>query len=265
MELTLKNISSGYDTLIIKNQSLNIRRGSWNFIIGETGSGKSTLLQSIGCLIDIKDGDIYWRNKNIKILKNLKEFRKNTRIMFQYTEKQFFNNTVKEEIIYSLLRRKIPKNEIEQVLKEVLSLLNLSENILDKSPYELSGGQKRFVALASILIEKPTLLLLDEPTCGLDIQNQNIFFKILKDLKESGVTIIQISHILEDVLEYGDNVIKMSKGEIIEIGFPKEVLNNMNVETLDILKILSDFGLNTENINTVDDLLVTLRGDQFVK
>ncbi|MGL5350388.1 MAG: energy-coupling factor ABC transporter ATP-binding protein [Cetobacterium sp.] len=259
MEISLREISSGYEEIVLKNINLNIKTGSYNFIIGETGSGKSTLLQTIGVLLKNKTGDILWKNKNLSSKEHLKDYRENYGYMFQYTEKQFFNSTIKEEITYSLVKRKVLSEEIEKKLDEVLELLELSKDILTRSPYEVSGGQKRFVALASILMTSPKILLLDEPTAGLDIENKKLFFTILDKLKKSGITIIQISHLLEDVLEYGDNVIALEKGKIIAEGKPFEVLKNSDLDFIKFCKIMNNFGVSTENIRNIDELLERIR------
>ncbi|MGL4358776.1 energy-coupling factor ABC transporter ATP-binding protein [Cetobacterium sp.] len=259
MEISLREISSGYEEIVLKNINLNIKTGSYNFIIGETGSGKSTLLQTIGVLLKNKTGDILWKNKNLSSKEHLKDYRENYGYMFQYTEKQFFNSTIKEEITYSLVKRKVLSEEIEKKLDEVLELLELSKDILTRSPYEVSGGQKRFVALASILMTSPKILLLDEPTAGLDIENKKLFFTILDKLKKSGITIIQISHLLEDVLEYGDNVVALEKGKIIAEGKPFEVLKNSDLDFIKFCKIMNNFGVSTENIRNIDELLERIR------
>lgn len=259
MEISLREVNSGYEEIVLKNINLDIKSGSYNFIIGETGSGKSTLLQTIGFLLKNKTGDIFWKNKNLSLKEHLKEYRENYGYMFQYTEKQFFNSTIKEEIIYSLVKRKISPEEIEKKLDEILELLELSKDILTRSPYEVSGGQKRFIALASILITSPKILLLDEPTAGLDIENKKLFFTILDKLKKSGITIIQISHLLEDVLEYGDNVVALEKGKIIAQGKPFEVLKNSDLDFIKFCEIMNNFGVSTENIRNIDELLERIR------
>ncbi|WP_047382612.1 energy-coupling factor ABC transporter ATP-binding protein [Cetobacterium sp. ZWU0022] len=259
MEISLREINSGYEEIVLKNINLDIKSGSYNFIIGETGSGKSTLLQTIGFLLKNKTGDIFWKNKNLSLKEHLKDYRENYGYMFQYTEKQFFNSTIKEEIIYSLVKRKISPEEIEKKLDEILELLKLSKDILTRSPYEVSGGQKRFIALASILITSPKILLLDEPTAGLDIENKKLFFTILDKLKKSGITIIQISHLLEDVLEYGDNVVALEKGKIIAQGKPFEVLKNSDLDFIKFCEIMNNFGVSTENIRNIDELLERIR------
>ncbi|MGL5662225.1 MAG: ATP-binding cassette domain-containing protein, partial [Cetobacterium sp.] len=126
---------------------------------------------------------------------------------------------------------------------------------LNKSPYEISGGQKRLVALASILVTSPKLLLLDEPTAGLDLENKKLFFDVLKQLKNKGVTIIQISHLFEDVLEYGDKVILLENKKIINEGVPLKVLEKSDLEFIEFCKIINKFGIETENIKNIDELL----------
>ncbi|MGL4946709.1 MAG: energy-coupling factor ABC transporter ATP-binding protein [Cetobacterium sp.] len=255
MEISLSKINTGYEDLVIKDLSLEITRGTWNFIIGLTGSGKSTLLQSIGLLLENKSGDIFWKNKDLSVLKNLKEYRENCGFMFQYTEKQFFNSTIKDEIVYSLVRNRVPKELIEKKLKEVLKLLNISEDVLEKAPSELSGGQKRFVAFASVLINSPKILLLDEPTAGLDSVNKSRFLTILENLRKDGITIIQISHTLEDVLEYGDRVIVLEKGRIIDDGNPLKVLSEYNMDFFKFCKIMKGYGIKLEGAKNIEQFL----------
>ncbi|MGL5797295.1 MAG: ATP-binding cassette domain-containing protein, partial [Cetobacterium sp.] len=137
----------------------------------------------------------------------------------------------------------------------VLEILSISEEILDRSPYELSGGQKRFVAFASVLINSPKILLLDEPTAGLDLEKKQLFFNILKNLRNSGVTIIQISHLLQDVLEYGDNVIRVDKGKIIASGAPLDVLKDSDSDFLKFCKVMEKYDIKLENSKSIDQFL----------
>ena len=200
-------------------------------------------------------GEILWKGINLSNYKNLKKFRDATGYMFQYNGKQFFNNTIKEEIEYILIKKKVSREEIDRNVNEVLKLLKLSNEILNKSPYEISGGQKRLVALASILVTSPKLLLLDEPTAGLDLENKKLFFDVLKQLKNKGVTIIQISHLFEDVLEYGDKVFLLENKKIINEGVPLKVLEKSDLEFIEFCKIINKFGIETENIKNIDELL----------
>ncbi|MGL5053824.1 MAG: energy-coupling factor ABC transporter ATP-binding protein [Cetobacterium sp.] len=261
MEISLNKINIGYEDIVLKDLSLEIKSGTWNFIIGSTGSGKSTLLQSIALLLENKSGNIFWKNKDLSLSKNLKEYRETSGFMFQYTEKQFFNSTIKDEIIYSLVKNKVSKELIEKKLKEVLKILNIDESILGKAPSELSGGQKRFVAFASILINSPTLLLLDEPTAGLDSINKRLFLNVLENLKKAGITIIQISHTLQDVLEYGDRVIVLEKGKIVDDGNPLKVLSEYDMDFFKFCKIMENYGIKLENIKTIEHFLEAVKNN----
>lgn len=238
MQISLKNLSCGYKNIVLKNISLTFNSGDWIFFIGPTGTGKSTLLQTIGGIIPKKSGEILVETKN---------FRDEVGIMFQYTDKQFFNPTVKDEIIFVLKYKKVATHIIEKKLKEICNLLLISDEFLEKSPFELSGGQKRIIALASILINDPKLLILDEPTVGLDIESQELFFSILKDLNAKGITILQSSHSLEEVAEYGDEVVVISKKDEVLYGKPdqillsREILAKAELEPPEILNFYENF------------------------
>lgn len=246
MAITLKNLQCGYKTPLLKDLTLNFEKGKWHFFVGSTGSGKSTLLQTIGRLIPSLGGEIEYLGGDLREKSALREFRNQCGIMFQYTDKQFFNHTIREEILFNLKRREKSEKILEDKLQETLTLLNIDNAILERSPFELSGGQKRVVALASILITEPTILLLDEPTVGLDTESKNLFFAIIKKLKDRGVTIIQISHFLEDVLEYGDTVSILSRGELdfyqdINILLDRERVVEADLEPPEILELLEIF------------------------
>lgn len=245
MELSIKNLSCGYSSAILKDLNISFELNTWNFFIGATGSGKSTFFQTLTKLLPQIDGDIFLNNESLKKLDILEKLRDNCGIMFQYTEKQFFNSTIKEEILFNLKRREKDVTIQNKKLDEILELLKLDREFLERSPFEISGGQKRMVALASILITEPTILFLDEPTIGLDLESKNLFFNILKNLKEKGVTIFQVSHFLEDVLEYGDTVTILSKSKAdyydnINIVLDKEVISSANLDPLEKLTTPSD-------------------------
>lgn len=240
MELSIKNLSCGYSSAILKDLNISFESNTWNFFIGATGSGKSTFFQTLTKLLPQIDGDIFLNNESLKKLDILEKLRDNCGIMFQYTEKQFFNSTIKEEILFNLKRREKDVTIQNKKLDEIVELLKLDREFLERSPFEISGGQKRMVALASILITEPTILFLDEPTIGLDLESKNLFFNILKNLKEKGVTIFQVSHFLEDVLEYGDTVTILSKSKAdyydnINIVLDKEVISSANLDPLEKL------------------------------
>ena len=275
MEIILKNLNAGYFinkkeySIVIENLNIVFESGKFHFLAGESGSGKSTLLETICYLIKKISGEILFDNKPIEDKNNLNIFRKFSGIMLQYTEKQFFNNTVEEEITFNLKRNKVNNEEIKIKLNEILEKLGIDKKLLDASPFEISGGQKRMIALASILISSPKILFLDEPTAGLDFESKKIFMSSLKSLnKDSKLTIIQSSHILEDIIEYGDTVLILNKnkqfvkGNPRDLLFSKETLNNYGLKEPEIYKYIEElkkFGVkNIDNIKTNSELIKKL-------
>lgn len=275
MEITLKNLNAGYFInkkeyfLVIENLTVSFESGKFHFLAGVSGSGKSTLLETMCFLIKKISGEILFDNKSIDNKKNLNIFRKSSGIILQYTEKQFFNNTVEEEITFNLIRDKIDVEEIQIKLHEICEKLNIDRKLLYASPFEISGGEKRIVALASILISSPKILFLDEPTVGLDFESKKIFMLSLKSLNEySKLTIIQSSHILEDIIEYGDTVLILNKnkefinGNPRDLLFSKEVLNNYGLKEPEIYKYmqyLKNLGVKgIDNIRTNYELISKL-------
>ncbi|WP_297277987.1 ATP-binding cassette domain-containing protein [uncultured Brachyspira sp.] len=275
MEITLKNLTAGYiinkkeKKIIVENLNCTFESGKFHFLAGVSGSGKSTLLETICLLIKKISGEILFDNKLIDKKNNLKEFRNSSGIMLQYTEKQFFNNTIAEEIVFNLKRSKIDNKEINKKLKEVLEILNIDKKILQASPFEISGGQKRIIALASVIITSPKILFLDEPTAGLDFESKNIFMKTIKELNNnSNITIIQSSHILDDIIEYGDNVFIISKNKKYIQGKPKDILFSQKVleeynliepEIHKYIEELKRLGINNiDNISNSNELIKKL-------
>jgi energy-coupling factor transport system ATP-binding protein len=270
MRINLNELSCGYNGIsILENINISFESGQWYFLIGTSGSGKSTLLHTISGMLKKIDGEILVNSNSLSEKNILRQFREEIGIMFQYTEKQFFNHSVRDEIIYTLKRKKIDPIEIENRLSSILELLSISKNLLDKSPFELSGGQKRTVALASVLINNPKLLILDEPTVGLDIENKEIFLKTLKKLRDNGMLIIQSCHILEDAAEYADHVIVLSKRNIVAQGKPEYILLSREIlqdamleppEILELYEIFSKFGFNLPKTTKIGSVISTLLG-----
>ena len=275
MEIILKNLNAGYFvnkkeySIVIENLNIVFESGKFHFLAGVSGIGKSTLLETICYLIKKISGEILFDNKPIEDKNNLNIFRKFSGIMLQYTEKQFFNNTVEEEITFNLKRNKVNNEEIKIKLNEILEKLGIDKKLLNASPFEISGGQKRMIALASVLISSPKILFLDEPTAGLDFESKKIFMSSLKSLnKNFKLTIIQSSHILEDIIEYGDTVLILNKnkkfinGNPRDLLFSKETLNNYGLKEPEIYKYIEElkkFGVkNIDNIKTNSELIKKL-------
>lgn len=261
MEIKLEKISAGFIEEYLKEIDLTFSNSEWSFLIGETGSGKSTLLQTLAYLTKIFQGRFTFNGKELKEKASLREFRDRVGVMFQYTEKQFFCNSVKEEITYILKRKKLSQEEIERKLEKVLELLNFPKDILENSPFEISGGQKRLTALASILINEPKILILDEPTAGLDIENKRVFYSVLERVYNSGVMIIQSSHTLEEVLRYGQRVIKLERGRVIRDGNPKDILFEEKSESVDIFRLLIEKGMDLSGIKSIEELCEVMLGE----
>jgi energy-coupling factor transport system ATP-binding protein len=215
-----------FRTLALDNVSVTINQGEFVGIIGHTGSGKSTLIQLFNGLelptegkVEV-DGTIVGKDK-----KELKLIRQTVGLVFQYPEYQLFEETVAKDVAFGPMNLNISQQEIDFRVKEALELVGFNYNkIKDVSPFELSGGQKRRVAIAGVLAMKPQYLILDEPTAGLDPAGRNEIFNQIKKLhEESKFTVVLVSHSMEDIAKLVDRVIVLSKGKIHMEGSPKEI------------------------------------------
>lgn len=203
--------------------SLDVEKGEFLAIIGHTGSGKSTLVQHLNGLIKPDSGTITVAGMPTKG-KGLKELRRKVGIVFQYPEHQLFEETIYKDIEFGLLKQGIEAKERERRVRETAAVLELSDEILAKSPYELSGGQKRRAAIAGILVLEPEILILDEPAAGLDPAGTRELFDIVTSLyKEKHITVILVSHSMELVAEYASRIIVMNEGRIVIDGSPGEI------------------------------------------
>lgn len=199
----------------IKNVSLTIDKGEFVAIIGHTGSGKSTLIQQFNGLLSPTAGHIYYEGHDIHEKGyNRTELRGKVGLVFQYPEYQLFAETVLEDVSFGPKNLGLPLLEVQQRAFEAIEAVGLSDAVYDLSPFELSGGQKRRVAIAGVLAMKPDVLVLDEPVAGLDPAGRRDLFGLLKALNQQGMTIVLVSHNMEDVAEYAKRVIMMEQGEI---------------------------------------------------
>lgn len=194
----------------LKGVNLNIKDKSFTAIIGQTGSGKSTLIQHINALLLPTSGSInigeYLITKTNKPNK-LKLLRQKAGLVFQFPEYQLFEETIEKDIIFGPMNFGIKESEAKQIARKVLKIVGLDESYLNKSPFDLSGGQKRRVAIAGILAMDPNILILDEPTAGLDPQGTNEMMNLFKQINDSGKTIILVTHDMNHVLQYCDEVV----------------------------------------------------------
>ena len=208
---------------------LEIPDGQFIGLIGHTGSGKSTLVQHLNGLIAPTEGTITFDGKNIwdKDFKK-KELRSSVGLVFQYPEHQLFEVDVFSDVCFGPKNLGLPKDEIEERAKSALELVGLSEEFYKQSPFELSGGQKRRVAIAGVLAMKPKILFLDEPTAGLDPKGRDeILGQIAHLQKETGISVVLVSHSMEDVANYVDRIVVMNKGKILFDDVPKAVFGHV--------------------------------------
>lgn len=271
MPIEIKKLSFSYDSKpFIDNLDLKIDDGEMVGIIGNTGSGKSTFVRLIAGLIKSDSGKIIIDGDDITNKKfNKKILRRKLGIVFQFPEMQLFEQTVEKDIFFGLKQYKLTYEEKYKRAKEALKLLGLDfEEIKDKSPLALSGGEKRKVAVAGILVCKPKYLIFDEPIAGLDCNSRESFMKLLLALKQNGTTIIIISHNTDYLAEYADRILVMDGGKIVLDDKPNEIfnqtalLNNLNIgicNSKEIANLLNKNGFNIQSdILKYDDLLSSI-------
>lgn len=219
------NSGTSFEKHAIKDINLTIQKGEFIGLIGHTGSGKSTLIQHMNGLVKATSGHIYFNGQDIydKDYK-LKELRSKVGLVFQYPEHQLFETTVFKDVNFGPRNLGLDKLEADLRTYDALKMVGIGEDLLDASPFELSGGQKRRVAIAGILAMKPEVLILDEPTAGLDPKGRDdILEQIAKLHKESGITIILVTHSMEDVAKYADRLLVMNQGSLVMNDTVKEV------------------------------------------
>lgn len=234
MSIKIENVNyiysqgTAYEMHALKNINLEIPDGQFVGLIGHTGSGKSTLVQHLNGLIRATSGHIYFNGQDIYAEKfSMKELRSKVGLVFQYPEHQLFEIDVLTDVCFGPKNLGFSKTEAEEKAKEALKMVGMGEDYYSRSPFELSGGQKRRVAIAGVLAMEPEVLILDEPTAGLDPKGRDeILDQILALKKERGITIILVSHSMEDVARYVDRIIVMNQGEAKFDGTPKEVFRH---------------------------------------
>ena len=216
---------NAFEKHALKDISVNIYEGEFVGIIGHTGSGKSTLIQHLNGLIKATDGAIYYKGENIYGEKyNLRELRNNVGLVFQYPEHQLFETDVLTDVCFGPKNQGLSQEECNERAIEALRLVGLPEKYYEVSPFDLSGGQKRRVAIAGVLAMKPKVLVLDEPTAGLDPKGRDeILDQIAYLQKEGNLTVVLVSHSMEDIAKYVDRIVVMNKGSKMFDDEPKKV------------------------------------------
>ncbi len=223
MSITFKDVEYIYskDTPFayhaLKGVNLDIPKGSFTALIGHTGSGKSTLIQHINALLLPTSGEV--TIEDVKITsdqkpKVLKPLRKKAGLVFQFPEYQLFEETIAKDITFGPRNFGVSEEECEKIARETLKRVGLDESYLERSPFELSGGQKRRVAIAGILAMDPEILVLDEPTAGLDPAGAKEMLDLFKSFQQAGHTVVMVSHDMNQVLEYCDHVVVMNQGKV---------------------------------------------------
>ena len=225
MEVSIENVSADYQLGPIRNRDVlhdvdvNIQSGSFTAVIGYTGAGKSSLLKAMNGLLLPTQGSVKIGTDIIKPEKNkeaLKSIRKRVGMVFQFPESQLFAETVEKDICFGPLNFGVPLEEAKTRTMEAIEQVGLPQEILDKSPFSLSGGQKRRVAIAGILVMKPDILVLDEPGAGLDPSGKREIMNLISSWHaERGMTTVLVTHDMDDVVNYADNVVVMEKGTVV--------------------------------------------------
>lgn len=225
--------------------SFSIEKGEIVGIIGHTGSGKSTLIEHLNGLLKADSGTIYLEGKDIwEDKSNIKNVRFSVGLCFQYPEYQIFEEDVFREIAFGPKKMGFDDEEIKKRVLSSAKFLGLDKDILDKSPFDLSGGQKRRVAIASIIAMQPKVLVLDEPTAGLDPKGRDTVLSLIKNYQQkTGSTVIIVSHSMEDVAKLADKVLVMNNGKVQMFGTVAEVYSNVDE--------LKEIGLSVPEITTV--------------
>ena len=238
---------TAYEKRALNDISLEIGQGQFVGIIGHTGSGKSTLIQHLNGLMKATSGDILYDGQSIYAEGyDMRKLRSQVGLVFQYPEHQLFEVDVISDVCFGPKNQGLSEEESEKNAREALELVGFPEKYYKQSPFELSGGQKRRVAIAGVLAMKPKVLILDEPTAGLDPKGRDeILDQIAKLHKETGMTVVLVSHSMEDVARYVDRIIVMNKGEKMLDSTPKEVFRHY--------KELEEVGLAAPQVTYVKD------------
>lgn len=236
MGIALENVNFIYQegtplaSAALSDVSLTIEDGSYTALIGHTGSGKSTILQLLNGLLVPSQGSVRVFDTLITSTsknKDIRQIRKQVGLVFQFAENQIFEETVLKDVAFGPQNFGVSEEDAVKTAREKLALVGIDESLFDRSPFELSGGQMRRVAIAGILAMEPSILVLDEPTAGLDPLGRKELMTLFKKLHQSGMTIVLVTHLMDDVAEYANQVYVMEKGRLVKGGKPSDVFQDV--------------------------------------
>ena len=271
MSIELKNVTytyspgTAYESHALKDVSLVIPDGQFIGIIGHTGSGKSTLIQHLNALVQPTSGQVLYNGEDVWAERyDRKQLRSEVGLVFQYPEHQLFENDVISDVCFGPMNQGLSREEAEKEAKQALTQVGVKESNFKKSPFELSGGQKKRVAIAGVLAMNPKILILDEPTAGLDPKGRDDILDQIAELhKVRGITIVLVSHSMEDIAKYVERLIVMNHGEAVFDDEPKKVFSHYKeLETMGlaapqityIMHALKEKGLDVDvTATTVDE------------
>lgn len=275
MEIQFKNVNYVYqpdtpfENHVLHDINFTVKEGSYTAIVGHTGSGKSTILQHFNGLKVASSGSVHIGDIEIskgKKPKNINDVRKEVGVVFQFPEAQLFEETIVKDIAFGPQNFGMSEEEALKKAEEILPVVGLDASFMERSPFDLSGGQMRRVAIAGVLVMEPSVLILDEPTAGLDPKGQLEMMSLFKRLHETqDITIVLVTHQMEDVANYADHMIVLDEGRIVEQGAPSEVFKRsdwLQSVQLDVPKTVGFAELLSENEDwtseqaplTLDDL-----------
>ncbi|WP_102264872.1 energy-coupling factor ABC transporter ATP-binding protein [Mesobacillus jeotgali] len=236
MDISLKNVEyryqadSPFERLAISDVSIDVPSGTYLAVIGHTGSGKSTVLQHLNALLKPTKGSVLIGSREIRAgrkEKNLKGVREKVGIVFQFPEHQLFEETVEKDIMFGPMNFGVTEKEAKTRARAAINLVGLPEEILKKSPFDLSGGQMRRVAIAGVLAMEPEVIVLDEPTAGLDPRGRKEIMDLFYSLhKKRNLSTVLVTHSMEDAARYADDIVVMHQGEVFTKGTPEQIFSN---------------------------------------
>ena len=269
MSIVIKDLNHIYmpgtpsQAVALDHINLTIEDGEFLGLVGHTGSGKTTLIQHLNGLLKPTSGQIIVDGMDITTKDaDMKKVRRQVGLVFQYPEYQLFEETVEKDIAFGPKRLGIPEEEIPQVVQKAMEIVELDPEVKEKSPLELSGGQKRRVALAGVIAMEPKTLILDEPMAGLDPYGRKSILQLVEKLHRQGTTIIMVSHSMDDLSGMADRIAVMHKGKLDKIGKTREIFSQVEYlesigleapQTVQLSYLLNKMGKDVPPLFTVED------------